>query len=424
MKTKNESTFFYILDLQLFATETDTTNSEGLSAEAKTFYEKRLLDEAEPLLVHDQFGEKYPIPKGGGKTIEFRRFNALPKSLTALTEGVTPDGQNMSVESLTATVDQYGGWVQSSDLLEMTAFDPILIERTRVLGNQAGRTLDTITREKINAGTNVIFASKKENGVETEIAVREDLTEKCNLSIDPIFQAVAMLKAQNAKPFGDKYIGLIHPYNSYQVMSSPGWLDVQKYSNAEKIFNGEIGAVGGCRFVENSEAKVFLPAVIFHDKIAKDVRRLTVKTAVSNSQDVTVTGEFETQTFDTPVSVYIDGKSGVIDKITKGNGQSTLHFLAAQTCDAGAMVCGKGAGKYGDAIFSTLIIAQNAYGVTELTGGGLEHIVKQLGYGDDPLNQRSSSGWKATKTAEILNDAYMVRIESVVDRYSKKISSN
>ena len=44
MKTKNESTFFYILDLQLFATETDTTNSEGLSAEAKTFYEKRLLD--------------------------------------------------------------------------------------------------------------------------------------------------------------------------------------------------------------------------------------------------------------------------------------------------------------------------------------------------------------------------------------------
>ena len=105
MKTKNESTFFYILDLQLFATETDTTNSEGLSAEAKTFYEKRLLDEAEPLLVHDQFGEKYPIPKGGGKTIEFRRFNALPKSLTALTEGVTPNGQNMRVESLTATVD-------------------------------------------------------------------------------------------------------------------------------------------------------------------------------------------------------------------------------------------------------------------------------------------------------------------------------
>ena len=62
--------------------------------------------------------------------------------------------------------------------------------------------------------------------------------------------------------------------------------------------------------------------------------------------------------------------------------------------------------------------------VTDVTGGGLEHIIKQLGYGDDPLNQRSSVGWKATKTAEILSDEYMVRIESCVKRYSNKIEAN
>lgn len=424
MKNTLEKLFIPFIGLQIFATETDTTKSEKLSPEMKVYYEDRLLDEAEPLLVHDQFGDPYPIPKGEGKTIEFRRFNALPKSLTALEEGVTPDGQNMSVENLTATVSQYGGWVQSSDLLEMTAIDPILEQRTKVLGSQAGRTLDTITREIINAGTNVIFAPKVENGTETEITTRADLTEKCNLTIDTFFQAQAMLKAQNAKPFGDKFVGIIHPYNSYQVMSYPGWIDIQKYSNTEKIYNGEIGAIGGTRFVETSEAKVFLPGVIFKDKNKGDIRRLTVKTAASATQDVIVNGEFESQTFDHAISVYIGGASGVVDKITKGSGQSTLHFLAAQTCNAGTTVCGTGAGKNGDAVFSTLIIAQNAYGVTELSGGGLEHIVKQLGYGDDPLNQRSSSGWKATKTAEILNDAYMVRIESVVDRYSKKISSN
>ena len=42
----------------------------------------------------------------------------------------------------------------------------------------------------------------------------------------------------------------------------------------------------------------------------------------------------------------------------------------------------------------------------------MQHIVKQLGYGDDPLNQRASVGWKATKTAERLSEQYMVRIES------------
>ena len=45
-------------------------------------------------------------------------------------------------------------------------------------------------------------------------------------------------------------------------------------------------------------------------------------------------------------------------------------------------------------------------------GGGMELIVKPKGYGDDPLNQRSSVGWKALETATILNDQYLVRVES------------
>ena len=65
-------------------------------------------------------------------------------------------------------------------------------------------------------------------------------------------------------------------------------------------------------------------------------------------------------------------------------------------------------------VFSTLVIGKNAYGVTEVEGGGLQTIVKQLGSGGtaDPLNQRASAGWKAIKTAEILSDEFMVRIES------------
>ena len=67
-------------------------------------------------------------------------------------------------------------------------------------------------------------------------------------------------------------------------------------------------------------------------------------------------------------------------------------------------------GKDGRDVYSTLILGADAYGVTELEGGGLQHIVKQLGYGDDPLNQRASVGWKAVKTAERLSEQYMVRI--------------
>ena len=78
----------------------------------------------------------------------------------------------------------------------------------------------------------------------------------------------------------------------------------------------------------------------------------------------------------------------------------------------------------GLAVFSTLVLGAHAYATTELEGGGLQHIVKQLGYGDDPLNQRASVGWKAVKTAERLSEQYMVRIESCSARYSAKAKAN
>jgi N4-gp56 family major capsid protein len=71
-------------------------------------------------------------------------------------------------------------------------------------------------------------------------------------------------------------------------------------------------------------------------------------------------------------------------------------------------------GANGRDVYSTLILGADAYGVTELEGGGLQHIVKQLGSSGtaDPLNQRATAGWKLTKVAERLVEQYMVRIES------------
>ena len=79
--------------LNLFDGYTNTTLDAGLSDEMKTYYSMRLINLAEPELIHDQFAQKHPIPKNSGKTIEFRKYDSLPKALTPLTEGVTPAGQ-------------------------------------------------------------------------------------------------------------------------------------------------------------------------------------------------------------------------------------------------------------------------------------------------------------------------------------------
>ena len=53
------------------------------------------------------------------------------------------------------------------------------------------------------------------------------------------------------------------------------------------------------------------------------------------------------------------------------------------------------AGAKGRDVYATLIFGDNAYGVTEIRGGGLQHIVKQLGSAGsaDPLNQRGTAGY-------------------------------
>lgn len=65
-------------------------------------------------------------------------------------------------------------------------------------------------------------------------------------------------------------------------------------------------------------------------------------------------------------------------------------------------------------VYVTLFIADNAYGVCPLSGQALNTYVKQLGSAGtaDPLEQRSTVGWKATTTTKILNDSWMIRLES------------
>ena len=310
------------IDLQLFAEpNTNVTTDSGLSVENKTHYDMTLIDEASPNLIHDQFGQKRPIPKNGGKKIEFRKFAALPKALTPLTEGVTPNGKKLSATAIEATVAQYGDYVVLSDMLDLTAIDPIVVEATKVVGRQAGLTLDTITRNILHTGTNVFYAPKSDG---TAVTSRATLDGTCKLTVDLVRRVVAFLKKNNAPKINGSYVAIIHPFAAYDLMSDPEWQNPHQYQDTTNIYEGEIGKIAGVRFVESSEAKI-----------------------------------------------------------------------------------------YEDGVFGTLFIAEGAYGVTEITGGGLETIIKQLGSAGvaDALNQRSSVGWKATKTAEILVNAYMVRVE-------------
>ena len=386
------------INLQMFAdANTQVTTSGNLTPEMKTYYSDYLIDTAAPKLVHDQFGQKHPIPRNGGKTIEFRKFNPLPKLLTPLTEGVTPNGQSMSVSKIEATVQQFGGYVTLSDMYMLSAIDNNLVYATKLLGNQAGATLDTITREVLNGGTNVVYAG--------DALSRSALTSaKSKLTVADVKKAVRALKVQNAPKIGDSYVGIIHPDVTYDLTNDPEWKYPHQYVDTDEIYSGEIGRIAGVRFVETTEAKVFVgpnpltlngsPVVVAEDGDA-------LGTTVTIEENPYI----DTSVLKVNATITI---RGVSHKVTAING-NVLTIDTSAGIVKGDIVTVEDSTT---SVYSTLILGDDAYGVTEIEGGGLEHITKPLGAGEDALNQRATCGWKATKVAERLVENYLVRIES------------
>lgn len=349
-------------DLQLFVvsnpplTNIQTSSEAALTAEWKTYYERTLLERLLPNLVYAQFGQKKGIPKRGGKTIEFRRFSSLPQADFTLTEGVTPGGQNMAVTTLNATITQHGSYIAITDIVDLTALDDLLDQAAELLGEQAGLYVDTLVRDVIVAGTNVMYAPKMKYDLDgllvrdmsaTPATARVQLTNLNTFSVDAIRMGKRIMTRNKVRPIrgtptqtapagGGEFVTIVHADAVYDIEGDKKWIDVAKYQEKEMIHTGEVGKIYGVRIVMSNNAKTY-----------------------------------------------------------EGLGAASG---GAQAYDA----------------YGALMLGANAFGVIDISGSATpEFIVKPIGSAgaDDPLNQRGSSGWKVLFTTRILEDYAILRIE-------------
>ena len=237
----------------------DATNS--LSGELKTFYDTELLENARVEMFYAQFAKKQNLPANRGTTVEWRKWNTFAKA-GMLQEGVIPTGQKFGMSSKTGSINQYGTYAAITDKLELRAYDDVILGATEEMGASAAETQETLIRDALLVNTNVLYCDNitistgAVAGTPTSPATMEATAEvMCLLTPDSVAKAVTIMKKNRVPTINGKYYAVIHPSVAYDLRKSKEWIEAHKYAATSEIFNGEIGELHGCRFIEN----VFAP---------------------------------------------------------------------------------------------------------------------------------------------------------------------
>ena len=326
-------------------------STNTLAPELKTFYDTELLENARTEMFYAQFGRKQRLPKNGGTTIEWRKFNTFDRA-SELKEGVIPTGQQFGSSSLTASISQYGTYTSITDKLEMRAYDNVILAATEEMGASAAATQETLIRNALLVGTNVMYCDNVDSNGTVISTPTTPATMGAGggssnsdgwalLTPTMVNKAVTKMKKDRVPRINGKYYAVIHPSVAYFLRQSKEWIEVHKYAATSEIFNGEIGELHGCRFIEDTFAPILGGSYIY---------------------------------------------SGSTTYKNKSNGVT----------------------------YATYFFGKDGFGIVDPEGGGLEMIIHDKDEIGGPLNQFSTIGYKfETNGATILYPERVLRVMSV-----------
>lgn len=312
---------------------------------------KELIDILKQKLLWYKTAKVHPVTKGSNsKTVVFRGFNRLALALTPLNEGVTPAGSNLTMNSVTAVLSQYGDFTTITDVAEFLYDRSMIKDASDVLGIQATETIDTTIMNVVAAGTNVMYG----DGTVSARASLQNLASQVTTTT-LITRAVRFLERNNVEKFGPQpiigsaYAYVLHPDCAADLRLDSNFISAVNYSSPTPsneyrgdLFTGELGYWQGVRIIPTTMAPVY---------------------ALASASSTNVYGN----------------------------------------------ICfGKG-----------------AYAVSEFSGG-LKTYIHTGGVQDtsDPLEQRSTVGWKWEGVAAILDNNRIVRQEVVATYNAATVKGN
>ena len=339
-----------------YGTAANTSGDVGYKT--AMYMENWLLKRAQEEMVLERFGQAKTLPQKKTKTIGWRRYNSLAPAMQALTEGVTPDGVDISYTDINASLDQYGSLMKITDVLADTYEDAIVKEMSDLMGEQAADTIEYLRWKELVCGTNVLIAGGGASRHLAKVPLVGDFRNAYrNLRRNRGKFFTSVIKASpnvGTTPVPAGYYAVCHPDMEPALRAINEFIPAERYGNSSQTIPGEIGAIEKIRIVTSTFAEPF---------------------ALGNSAGVPAATADTVQTMTT-------------------DGGSTPYSV----------------------VYPIVVFARNAYGTIALQGkNSMQVTVLNPGTPSksDPLGQRGYVSWKTYNATKILNDAFMVRIEAL-----------
>lgn len=228
---------------------------------------KELIDILKQHLVWYKTSKVHSVVKGSNsKTVVFRGFNRLALALTPLNEGVTPAGSNLTMNSITAVLSQYGDFTYITDVAEFLYDRSLIKDASDVLGIQATEVMDTVIMNVVASGTNVVYG-------DGSVSTRGTVTTAMKLTSAIITRYVRFLERNNVEKFGampiigNAYALIAHPDVIADLRQDTNWVSAVNYSSPTPsneyrgdLFTGELGYWQGARVISTTMSPTYAAA--------------------------------------------------------------------------------------------------------------------------------------------------------------------
>lgn len=431
---------------------TKTTTSNYSQAHVDRWLRSKLLEIGERTTVFDRWADKSVMPQGLGNVVSWLRYNRLDMPLGTLTEATAPTAKTLSLSRVSATAAQHGVLAELSDRLQIETNHDVLRVGVGQAGEVMGNLRDLLYQEALIGGTNAHFSG-------SSVTSRDSLASGDVLDTEDILRSLNTLTvgdrtAGKAPRFSDgRYKGVMHPRAALDLRSDSVWNNTMIRQGREKMENSPFDMISweGIDFVISDYMPVFenlgdpdSGADDEHDAnfafgdgggsladyVSITITRKHVKIGFEEGiYDTHLSGDLANGD-DSDVDVDVPSNSNYVYNVYVGDDASAqATATSAQTLeeenvaadaqvtitDTSGSVSPPTQPASGVKVYPTYIFGRGAYGGVDISGGQLTPTISSGPSKSDPLDQVTKIGAKFYFASLILNDNFLVRIESASD---------